>query len=89
MVVMMPMPGVRHVQTALRAATGLILHLHRNMFNLILMLQEVEDPVQKTVVIVRRYHLHVQRHHRFFSYQPGMNVVYVANFRYRAAQIAF
>ena len=62
MVVMMSMPGVRHVQTALRAATGLILHLHRNMFNLILMLQEVEDPVQKTVVIVRRYHLHVQRH---------------------------
>ncbi len=38
MVMMMSMPGVRHVQTALRAAAGLILHLNRNVFNFILML---------------------------------------------------
>ena len=31
MVVMMVVPGVRHVETAFRAVTGLVLHLHGHM----------------------------------------------------------
>ncbi len=38
MVVVMIVPGVHRVEMALRAAAGLILHLNRNVFNLILML---------------------------------------------------
>ena len=42
MVVMMSMPGVRHVQTALRAAAGLILHLNRNVSSLRLLSGQAE-----------------------------------------------
>ena len=38
-------------------------------------------------MIVRRDHLHMQRHHRFFPHQPDVNVVNIAHLRDRAADI--
>ena len=67
MVMMMSMPGVRHVQTALRAAAGLILHLYRRMVDLIVLLKEVMNSVEQRIVVVRRYDLNVQGHERFFT----------------------
>ena len=88
MVVMRVVPGVRHIKMAFRAATGLILHLHGHMLNIIFMLQKCLDAIQQSVVIVRRDNLNMQRHNRFFADQPDVDVVYVADFRHRAVQIA-
>ena len=38
-------------------------------------------------MIVRRDNLHMQRHHRFFPHQPDVNVVNIAHFGDRAADI--
>ena len=46
MVVVMIVPGVHRVEMALRAAAGLVLHLHRGMRNLIFMFQEMQDAVE-------------------------------------------
>jgi hypothetical protein len=59
-------PGVRRVKMAVRAATGLILHLHGGMLNFIFMFQEMLDAIPASIVIVRRDHLNMERHHRFF-----------------------
>ena len=46
MVVVMIVPGVHRVEMALRAAAGLVLHLHRGMLNFIFMFQEMQDAVE-------------------------------------------
>lgn len=46
MVVVMIVPGVHCVEMALRAAAGLVLHLHRGMLNFIFMFQEMQDAVE-------------------------------------------
>lgn len=46
MVVVMIVPGVHRVERALRAAAGLVLHLHRGMRNFIFMFQEMQDAVE-------------------------------------------
>ena len=46
MVVVMIVPGVHRVEMALRAAAGLVLHLHRGMFHFILTCQEMQDTVE-------------------------------------------
>jgi hypothetical protein len=57
---------LRLVKMAVRAATGLILHLNGGMANLVVMFQEMLDAFKQRIVIVRRDHLNMQRHHRFF-----------------------
>ena len=81
MVVMMSMPGVRHVQTALRASTGLILHLDGGVANFVVMFKKMLDAFKQRIVVVRRDHLDVQRHDRFFPYQPDVHVMNIADFR--------
>lgn len=46
MVVVMIVPGVHRVEMALRAAAGLVLHLHRGMLNFIFMFQEMQNAVE-------------------------------------------
>ena len=46
MMVGMIVPGVHRVEMALRAAAGLVLHLHRGMRNFIFMFQEMQDAVE-------------------------------------------
>ena len=57
MVVMRVVPGVRHVEMAFRAVTGLVLHLHGHMPDIIFMLQKGLDTIQQGIVIVRRHFL--------------------------------
>lgn len=87
MVVVMIVPGVHRVEMALRAAAGLVLHLHRGMLNFIFMFQEMQDAVEQRIMIVRRDHLNMERHHRFFPHQPDVDVVNIAYLRDRATDI--
>ena len=59
MMVMMPVPGMRLIEVAFRAATGLVLHLHRRVVDLIMLFEEVMDPIEQRIVVMRRDHLHV------------------------------
>ena len=43
MVVVMIVPGVHRVEMALRAAAGLVLHLHRGILKFIFMYKEMQD----------------------------------------------
>lgn len=88
MVVMMPVFGMRLVKVAFRAVTGLVFHLHRRMVYLIVFFKEMMNTIQQRIVIVRRHDLNVQRHQRFFAYQPDVHVVNIAYFRKRTAHIA-
>ena len=46
MVVVMIVPGVHRVEMALRAAAGLVLHLHRGMLNFIFMFNKMLDAIK-------------------------------------------
>jgi hypothetical protein len=59
MMMLMGVSGVSHVKAALRAAAGLILHLHGRVLNVILVVQKFLDTIQQGVVIVRRDDLDV------------------------------
>ena len=85
MVMMRVVPGVRHVEMAFRAVTGLVLHLHGHMPDIIFMLQKGLDTIQQGIVIVRRDNLNMQRHDRFFTNQPDVDVMHIADFRHRTA----
>lgn len=50
--------------------------------------QEMLDARQQRVMIVRRDHLHMQRHHGFFSYHPDMDVMHIAYFGNIPAEMA-
>ena len=89
MMVMMPVSGCRLVEMAFRAATGLILHLDGGVRNFVVMLKEVPNTFKQRIVIVGRNNLNVQRHKRFLTHQPDVNVVYVTDFRTGTTQIAF
>ena len=58
------------------------------MLNLVVMDKEMLNTLQQRIVIVRRDHLHMQRHHRFFTHHPDMDMVYVAHFRDVPAEMA-
>lgn len=85
MMMLVGVSGVSHVKAALRAAAGLILHLHGCVLNVILVMQKFLNTIQQGVVIVRWDDLDVQRHHRFFSDQPDVDMMHVADFGHRAA----
>jgi hypothetical protein len=75
------MTGLRLVKVAVRSATGLILHLNGGMANVVVMFQEVLDAIEQRIVVMRGDHLDVQRHDRFLSHQPDVNMMNVAYFR--------
>ena len=53
------------------------------------MLKEVPNTFKQRIVIVGRNNLNVQRHKRFLTHQPDVNVVNVTDFRNGTTQIAF
>lgn len=55
----MCMTGRQRIQLAVRSTTGLILHLHSHMLNVIMMRQKVLNTRQKGIMIVWRHYLHV------------------------------
>ena len=75
------MTGLRLVKVAVRSATGLILHLNGGMANVVVMFQEVLDAIEQRIVVVRRDHLDMERHDRFFPHQPDVHVMNIADFR--------
>ena len=46
------------------------------------------NTLQQRVVIVRRDHLHMQRHYRFFTHHPDMDMVHIADFGDIPAEMA-
>ena len=86
--VMMCMAGHALIQVAVRPIARLIFHLNRGVFNLVVMNQEMLNTLQQRVVIVRRDHLHMQRHDRFFTYHPDVYMMHIANFGDIPAEIA-
>ena len=83
------MSGLRLVKVAVRPVTGLILHLDGGVRNFVVMLKEVPNTFKQRIVIVGRNNLNVQRHKRFLTHQPDVNVVNVTDFRNGTTQIAF
>ena len=83
------MAGLRLVQVTVWPVTRLILHLNGGVGNFVVMLKEVLNTFKQRIVIVGRDNLNVQRHKRFLTHQPDVNVVNVTNFRNGATQIAF
>jgi len=75
------MSGLRLVKVAVRPVTGLILHLDGDVANFVVMFKKMLDAFKQCIVVVRRDHLDVQRHDRFFPYQPDVHVMNIANFR--------
>ena len=67
--------------------TGLIFHLNGGVFNLVMMNQKVLDAFQQSVMIVRRDHLYMQGHDRFFPHHPHVYVMDVSNFRELPAEV--
>jgi len=82
------MAGYPLIQVAVRPITRLILHLDRGVFNLVVMDKEMLNTLQQRVVIVRRDHLHMQRHYRFFTHHPDMDMVHIADFGDIPAEMA-
>ena len=83
------MAGLRLVQVTVWPVTGLILHLNGGVRNFVVMLKEVPNTFKQRIVIVGRNNLNVQRHKRFLTHQPDVNVVNVTDFRNGTTQIAF
>ena len=83
------MAGLRLVQVTVWPVTGLILHLNSGVRNFVVMLKEVPNTFKQRIVIVGRNNLNVQRHKRFLTHQPDVNVVNVTDFRNGTSQIAF
>ena len=75
------MSGLRLVKVAVRPVTGLILHLDGGVANFVVMFKKMLDAFKQRIVVVRRDHLDVQRHDRFFPYQPDVHVMNIADFR--------
>ncbi len=75
------MSGLRLVKVAVRPVTGLILHLDGGVANFVVMFEKMLDAFKQRIVVVRRDHLDVQRHDRFFPHQPDVHVMNVAYFR--------
>ncbi len=86
MVVVMIVPGVHRVEMALRAAAGLVLHLHRGMRNFIFMFQKCRMRLSNaswscggttcTWSVITG-----------FPHQPDVDVVNIAYLRDRATDI--
>ena len=74
------MAGQSLIQVTVRPITWLIFHLNRRVFNLIVMNKKVLNAFQQRIVIVRRDYLNMQRHDRFFTHHPDVNMVSIANF---------
>lgn len=83
------MAGLRLVQVTVWPVTWLILHLDGGVRNFVVMLKEVPNTFKQRIVIVGRNNLNVQRHKRFLTHQPDVNVVNVTDFRNGTTQIAF
>ena len=82
------MAGHALVQVAVRPIARLILHLDRRVFNLVVVDKEMLNTFQQGIMIVRRDHLHMQRHYRFFTHHPDMDMVHIADFGDIPAEMA-
>lgn len=82
------MAGLRLVKVAVWPAARLVLHLDSGVRNLIVMLEEMPNTFKQRIVIVGRNNLNVQRHQRFLTHQPDVNVVNVTDFRNGTTQVA-
>lgn len=68
------------------AIATLILHLHRGVLNLIMLVQILVNALQQRVMIVRRDHLYMQRDHRLLAHLPQMHMMHVTHLRDAARQ---
>lgn len=62
--------GFNPLTVAILGLTTLKLHLHRDVPNLVMMVQIVMNTLQQSIMIVRRDHLDMKSDYRFFSDQP-------------------
>ena len=83
------MAGLRLVQVAVRAVTGLVLHLDGGVANLIVMFEKVLDALKQAIMVMGRDHLDVQCHDRFLTHQPDVNMMHIAHFGHGTTQVAF
>ena len=82
------MAGHFLIEIAVRPVTGLIFHLNGGVCNLVMMNQKMLDARQQPVMIVRRDHLYMQGHDRFFPHHPHVYVMDVSHFRKLPAEVA-
>ena len=75
------MAGLRLVKVAVWPVTGLVLHLDGSVANVVVMFKKMLDAFKERIMVVRRDHLDVHCHDRFFPYQPDVHMMNVAYFR--------